>query len=138
METLSEILKNEKSSGAIFGQVHRRQRELASVLRVKGVLTYEHATVTDLKDYAFILRFNETLLGWQFQLDSLEAGHVSCREHVERWAALEAAGIDNDAQHKINRDATSVAHAVMCKTVKDWDTYNALTTLPTDDLAKAA
>ncbi|WP_421477700.1 hypothetical protein [Agrobacterium tumefaciens] len=138
MKTLSEILKNEKSSAAIFGQVHRRQRELASVLRVKGVLTYEHATVTDLKDYAFILGFNETLKGWQFQLDTRETGNVSCRENVERRAALEAAGIDNEVQLTINRDATSVAHAVMCETVKDWDTYNALTALPTDDLAKAA
>lgn len=133
MKTLSEILKNETSSPVIFGQVHRRQKSLSPILRDKGTLSYANATVTDLVDYVFILAFNEVLLGSQYMLDTSASDDVSCRENVERYYALEAAGIDHEAQHNIKMEALSVAHKVMCRTVKHWETYSALAALPSDN-----
>jgi hypothetical protein len=137
MNTLSEILKNETSTAVIFGQVHRRQKTLETILVSKDwnnrTIVYEAGTVTDLIDYVFVLEFNNILTGYQFLLDSGAATSVKCREHYEKRIALEAAGIDNECERKIKWDAIAAAHKVMCRTNEDWDTFTALTSSPSDD-----
>lgn len=120
MKTLAEILDNETSLAVIFGHVHRRQKELSPILRSQDrTIVYEAAAVTDLVDYVFIVEFNDTLTGYQFMLTSRPAADVECHENVERYNALEAAGIDHKRQCKIKREATSAAHKVMCGTIED-------------------
>lgn len=140
MTTLMTTLANTRDPAVIFAQVHRRQRELASVIIAKTprrTRTYATATVEDLLDNEFVIEFFETLHGTGYKLHDSESLDLECQANEKRRAANDAAGIQANTISETRRAADRAAFAVMCPNLTAYERYKSLAD-PISDLPEAA